>query len=1054
VSPRRGGEADKFGNRYEGRWTVRYLLYALLGQVESITVEEAGEVGKGAEFTVRRRTTVEAHQVKRQLGNANEWRLQDLETAGVLRAAAEHVAAGREFHFVSTVPARILDELTDRAGRVDDLQSFLAHMLTKELQPHFSYLSGPTVFGSPEAAWRTLQGIHVRWPDERDIRDVNSGFAGLLLEGAAPQLAAVGLGDLVLDNLNVTLTADVIEGLLDELGLRRAQLLGSPTLAQDVRSALSRWKDSVARELLRPVIARAETADIWTLLNGETRVLFVVGDAGNGKSAVVHQTVQEAESAGWPVLALRLDRVDPFASSVELGRRIDLGVSPVSALAAVSQDAPSLLVIDQVDAVSLASGRMPASFDAVASLLREASGFPHMRVVLACRKFDIDNDERIRAVVRSDGVSQVDVKPLSDDQVDAAVEALGLSAATLTGRQRKLLRSPFNLVLLRAIADQTDALSFGSSRNLLDAYWERKRRDCLQRRTRPPRFNDVIGRLVDVMSERQRLSAPMSLLDHDDLAGDAQVLESEHILVRDGRQYAFFHEAFFDYAFARRWEGRGQTLVEFLLEREQELFRRGQVRQVLNHLHDDDPDRFIQEAEALLLHPQIRFHIKDVVLALLRALPAPTSDEWAMVKRVIDTEPDFIERLWLGLRTLPWFDRLDAEGEIERLLSGDQAEQGCALDVAVPAIRDRTERIAQIIGPHAGRSTNYPQWVRWVTRFADLHTSRALLDLVIDALRRGEYVGYEHNLWMSAYHLADHEPEWAVDLLAAYLVDQPGAFDLDGTERVVRLLSTDHAAIELITKAADKAPLAFCRALLPYLQRVMQRTEYNTDQRPIRDRQFSHGVSSTGLHELEDAVEQGTRAALRKLVASDPEAARPFLELLAADTHETAQSFLYEALQAAGERYAEWAAALLLEGDHRLAGRVEATARLVAAIAPHVAAETYAALENAILELRVPWEQRPSIGWCMFNLLAALPESRLSKPAHRKLGELRRKFQVDQPQSHPVVTGGAIESPIPASAAERMTDDQWLRAIATYNTDRHDWCPRRLKTDPVSPPEF
>lgn len=1042
MSPLRGGESDKFGNRYEGRWTVRQLLYVLLGQAESVTVEKAGDEGEGAEFLVLRGTTVEAHQVKRQIGNANEWQLSDMKK--VLLAAAKHVAAGHVFHFVSVVPARTLDELSDRARRSENVQAFRDHMLTsRDLRQGFKYLQQSDIYGSAEAAWRTLKGTYARWPDERDLVNINSGFAGLLLEGAAPPLMAVGLGELVLDNLNVPLDTHVTEGLLDEYGLRRSQLLGSPTLVQNVRSALGHWKDTVAGQLLRPVIPRDETSSIWGNLQADDRVLFVVGDAGGGKSAVTHDVVREAEAASWPALALRLDRVEPFASSVELGKQIGLSVSPVSALAAVRRDAPTLLVIDQVDAVSLASGRMPASFDVVASVLREAAGFPDMRVVLVCRKFDVDNDERIRAVVQTKGVSQVEVKPLTAGQVNDAVKAMALSAEALTDPQRRLLSSPFNLVLLRAIADQADALTFGSSRDLLEAYWDRKRRDCRQRRSPAPRFSDVIGRLVDAMSARQRLTVPMTVLDQDDLADDAQVLGSEHILVRDGRNYAFFHESFFDYAFARRWIEQGQTVVEFLIGSEQELFRRGQVRQVLTHLHDDDPGRFIQEAEALLLHPQIRFHVKDVVLALLRALPEPTHDEWAMVKRVIDSAPEFVERLWLALRTLPWFDRLDQEGEIERLLLDNQTQQNRALEVALGGIRERADRLAHIIGPHAGQATNYPHWLRWVTQYADLQTSRRLLDLVIDALRRGEYVGYQHNLWMSTYHLADHEPEWAVDLLSAYLTKQPHSFAIDGTRRVSLLLSRDHAAIQLTTKAADKAPRAFCEALLPYLQKVMQLTEYNVTQRPIMDLQFSTGDHDLGLHELEAALEQGAKAALSKLAAEEPESARPMLDQLAADDHLTSQWLLYEALQAAGPIHAAWAAAMLLDGDHLQSvscssGMVEAAARLLATIAPHLTPETFAELEQAILRLRVPWESRPT-GWCMFTLLAALPEARMSGLARRRLGELRRLFGADDPPRRKANPGGTVESPISHDAAKLMTDDQWLRAISKYKTDHTNW---------------
>jgi hypothetical protein len=73
VSPRPGGEADKFGARYEGAWTVSHLLYVLAGTGATITVEVAGEVDYGAEFLYTRTGdgVVEAHQLKRQKGNAN-----------------------------------------------------------------------------------------------------------------------------------------------------------------------------------------------------------------------------------------------------------------------------------------------------------------------------------------------------------------------------------------------------------------------------------------------------------------------------------------------------------------------------------------------------------------------------------------------------------------------------------------------------------------------------------------------------------------------------------------------------------------------------------------------------------------------------------------------------------------------------------------------------------------------------------------------------------------------------------------------------------------------
>ena len=67
----------------------------------------------------------------------------------------------------------------------------------------------------------------------------------------------------------------------------------------------------------------------------------------------------------------------------------------------------------------------------------------------------------------------------------------------------------------------------------------------------------------------------------DDYADDAQAMASEHVLIRDAQRYSFFHEGFFDYAFARRFAVRGLALLPLLRSYEQHLFRRAQMQQIL-----------------------------------------------------------------------------------------------------------------------------------------------------------------------------------------------------------------------------------------------------------------------------------------------------------------------------------------------------------------------------------------------------------------------------------------------------------------------------------------
>ena len=99
-----------------------------------------------------------------------------------------------------------------------------------------------------------------------------------------------------------------------------------------------------------------------------------------------------------------------------------------------------------------------------------------MRVLLVCRKFDLNNDYRIRALAESEDLTSIEVGLLSDEQVDVAVRAMGLPAEQLAATQRDLFRTPLHLVLLRSIADQVDVLSITSPNGLFHAYWERKHR--------------------------------------------------------------------------------------------------------------------------------------------------------------------------------------------------------------------------------------------------------------------------------------------------------------------------------------------------------------------------------------------------------------------------------------------------------------------------------------------------------------------------------------------------------------------------------------------------
>src|SRR5690349_9590355 len=114
--PLSGGATDKFGNRYEGRWTVACLAEVMGEQAEAIRLEPPGPEGQGVEFWVQRGPCREYHQVKRQQGSRGHWTLTQLGREGVLYSFWEKLRdPSARCVFVSMHAADQLQELADRS---------------------------------------------------------------------------------------------------------------------------------------------------------------------------------------------------------------------------------------------------------------------------------------------------------------------------------------------------------------------------------------------------------------------------------------------------------------------------------------------------------------------------------------------------------------------------------------------------------------------------------------------------------------------------------------------------------------------------------------------------------------------------------------------------------------------------------------------------------------------------------------------------------------------------------------------------------------------------
>lgn len=1063
--PLPGGAADKLGNRYEIQWTVRCLAEILSEEATSIWLEPPGSEGDGAEFILQRKGVAEYHQVKRQHSGSGRWSLSALEGERILsRFWTKLRNSDSHCVFVSMYAADELFELAERARSSRDAEEFRQFFRSaKDQEDHFQKLRACWQNCSEEQAYLALKRITVRISDELTLREeVNYRLTTLI--DAPPATASALLSQLTLNNVHQTLTTHDVWQFLEIEGLKRRSWNNDPHILTAVATSNARYLDPLRQNaVLGTLLPRAETEmALARLMESPGHNVLLSGGAGTGKSGVALQVTEAVRALGWPVIAFRIDRFETMSTSRDVGKQLELPDSPVTVLANIAQGRECLLLIDQLDAVSKASGRNPLFFDCVEEIIRQAKIHPAMRLVLLCRRFDIDNDDRLRRLIGTRGVAEeIPVKNLSHEAVRAVVQQLGLDPQRLDERRLELLSLPLHLKLLSEIADSSriDPLNFTTARDLLSYFWDSKQDILAARLGRPVNWTGVVDLLVDDMNRHQALSAAKDVVAAH--RQDAQAMASERVLLADGSRFAFFHETFFDYAFARRFVARGGDLLQMLTESEQHLFRRAQVRQILLHLREEDWESYLESVRGLLTRSDIRFHIKQVVFSVLAIISSPTSEEWNLIAPLLDAaDQSFVNEAWRVLNTQPWFFLLDQLGVVRSwLTSPDQMLVDRGIMYLSRLGRELPDKIAHIIAPFAGTTEAWNQRLVSVLASSSTDESQPCIDLLLRLIDDGTLDGMEFpfssrgGMALALHSLPEKQPAWASEVIGHYLLrclhcsrehGQPNPFASEGGT----ILDADPN--DDLMSTARGAPVVFVRNVLPFMLQVIEATADRNDKAPYPDAVWPYRFYGTP-HGFKDGLHSAMEEALRRMAAEQPDDFRERAELLRRSDCFTAQFLLIRSYQANGKHFADEAAEYLCARPERLhTGYMDegywAARLLLEAITPHCSESKLCELEQVVMSYYSHYETSAlsyhkgggtQFGRAQLTLLNGFDPKRRSADLTRRLLEWRRKFGIQDNAAPQGVHMVEFHSPVPAVAAEKLTDAQWLSALLHYQHEHH-----------------
>ena len=1061
--PLTGGPSDKAGNRYEYLWTVRCIMRVMRNEAVSIHLEPAGDEGRGIEFTVHSSSGSEYHQVKRQLTGKGVWSLRELASKRVLshfhQRLEDPVAS---CVFTSSHAAHPLDGLVERAKDASSWEDFEGNFISSnDWSNNFNLLHDSWNSHSRENTYNHLKRISVRTIDEYDLRESTEiGLEALVAGNPSNVLSA--LLDFASNQVHQVLRATEIWEFLQSRGFAK-QAWSHDQPVGDVVSEINQAYLSGIQPvgIGGEIVPRTEVDLILHSFDDPSaRAVMVSGRAGVGKTSVISQTLQRIKDRGWPMLALRVDRLDPSPTPSELGSSLGLPASPVSVLAAIAEGRDCLLVIDQVDAVSHASGRNPEFFDCISAMLHQARAHDNIKVLSACRKFDIDNDPRIRDLTTEGGIAkEIPVEQFDEETVRALVERLGIDPNTLSPKQIELLSLPIHLRLLaEALPGSSGNLAgFQTAKDLFDRFWSYKLA-VMRPVADAAHIQNVVDRMAKNMTERQALSVAAGLLD--EYEETVSVMVSGNVLVRDDQRISFFHESFFDYIFARRMTSSDFDLVSYIIEQEQSLFIRSQVRQVLLHLRDISAHDFAHNLEAVLSNQGIRPHLKTMVLSLIGSVDDPTEEEWDVVESLLQS--NIASHVWAAIHgSTAWFDMLDGLGIVNHWLErGDEPTINRALGLLTAVQKVRPDRTAELLSPFAGSSES------WNNRLADLFTrsdvvaSRSFFDFLLALINAGavdgliDPAGSRDCFWFPVEEVVKKHPEWVCELVAVYLGRLLFIANQSGdTDEFPLSFSSDGTEENVIAEAARAAPQTFVEMLLPVITTTMEMYVDRSQGPPWRDRVWGHGVFNKDG--LENSLLSALESSLSWMAVNEPDQFRTYSATFRESEFHTIQNLLLRSYAANGEAFADEAAEYLLEDpekrfdiDYVSTSSVHAAQLLVGSVAPYCSSENLAGLEDAILDYYPAWERsaggREWWGVSQLNLLIHMEESRLSGRTVRRLRELRRKFENDGAIEPRGIEGGWVRSPIPETAAKKMNDDQWLGAINRYSSGSPSNAPGQL----------
>lgn len=1021
---------------------------------------------QGFEFATGHGKVTKWHQTKVNAPSGN-WTIRALERAGVLKTFLNRLSTDNhaKCYFVSQDSAKDFETLTDKARMAASFEQYWEELSIRQ-KDHFEQIKKAWQ-EADELTFEMLARSYVEVYPNRQLDSLIHTYGDFYFQGGGNQAFPI-LRDILEKNFNRTLTTEAARDAVKSEGtLKIKEWALDPTLPQRLEE-----ETEVYLQTYTPFGAGGETIPreqtsflIEELLSPDgPELLLVTGVAGSGKSGVVRTAIERLQSQGIPHLAFRVDQHLSCNTREELGRRLTgRRESPVSTLKGTFPTTPSVLFIDQVDAVSEVSGRDGRVKEVVLRLISDAHNFGGVKVVVACRTFDLDSDPRLKSLKKAHRTKQIDVKLLDwKAEVAPLLKTKGVDVSLFNQPQRQLLRLPVNLTVFLEINEPE--FFFRSRSNLHEKLIEKKRRKISKERNLSWSLIQPLTAMCEWMSQRQKLSAPASVLDN--YANAVDILTSEGLIVSSRGKINFFHESFFDHIYARAFINSDKSLNDLLLSTEQHLFRRTQARQILEALRQSETNRYYRELSTVLSSNDIRFHIKAAICQWLSTIEAPTEQEFKIISRFDEQNGKFHQFFRRAVLSTPaWFDFLNKKGWIQQQLNGrNQDRTETVLWWLSNIAGERPVETARLLrswwGDDGKRAARLLNWFGYVNSNQSNDELLQLCEDVIGSHPEGLFQNQGRDrIGMLLHTWSQASPSSCGRILQA-LFEAWFELNPDGTpfEREELELFGIHSLDKLVKETPQTFLEGTTDGLLQSVDRVVSEGSTSINWYEFKRRTYSG--NARGFDQFLGMY----RSALKRLAEEALNEATGYLDRVSLGKHSCLMHLHLETIQANPKALGDRLPELLADDMVFEAGWNGADwysfAHACRKAIPYLGSAERKLVEKAILEYRPEidaasrnlrdiiqkgenesyWKKSDIVprllnwsGYRQWCILETIGEELLSPAARIQLSELRRKFPDKEVAKPTHVEAGFVASPIQREHCDRMQDRHWLSAIKLYD---------------------